>query len=202
MTRSSATKLRAGIYARVSTADQSPTMQVEALREYCARRGLVVVDEFIDKAVSGTRERRPALDRLMDAARKRKLDIVVVYKFDRFARSVRHLVNALHEFEELGVQFCSYTENIDTSSPLGRALFAIASALSELERSLIVERSGEGQRRARARGVHIGRPRKQVDIDMIRHLRDREGLSLRAIAERLGVSTSIVQRVLREAAAA
>lgn len=192
---------RVGIYARVSTQDQSPEMQLEALREYAERRGWSVVGEYVDHGVSGTKERRPALNRLMDAARKRTLDAVLVFRFDRFARSTSHLLRVLDEFGRLGVDFVSYGENLDTSTSMGRAMFTIIGALAELERSLIVERSVEGQRRAKARGKHVGRPRTEVDQDFVLHLR-RSGLSLRAISERIGTSTSVVRRVLREAQAA
>jgi DNA invertase Pin-like site-specific DNA recombinase len=191
---------RAAIYARVSTVvGQSPQMQLEALREYAAHRELAVVTELVDHGVSGARDHRPALDELMAVARRRQIDVVLVYKFDRFARIVRHLVNALDEFQGLGVEFVSYTESVDTSTPLGRALFAIVAALAELERSLIVERSTEGQRRARARGQHIGRPRRVVDDRRILELH-RAGTSVRAIALATGVSRTVVTRVLREAA--
>jgi DNA invertase Pin-like site-specific DNA recombinase len=174
-------------------------MQLDALREYAGRRGLEVVAELVDKGVSGARDRRPALDRLMAAARQRQVDMVLVYRFDRFARSVRHLVTALDELQALGVDFVSYSESMDTSTPLGRAMFSIVAALAELERSLIVERSVEGQRRARARGRHVGRPRREVDAERIVALR-RGGASLRAIARTTGVSRTVVTRVVREVA--
>jgi DNA invertase Pin-like site-specific DNA recombinase len=199
--RSKGTRIRAAIYARVSTREQSPQMQLDVLKEYAEQRGFDVVGEYVDHGVSGARERRPALDQLMDATRKRKVEVVLVYKFDRFARSVKHLITALDEFQGNGVQFVSYSENIDTGSALGRAFFSICAALSEMERSLIVERSAEGQRRARARGKHIGRPRKQVSERRVVQLRDK-GLSLRAIARHEGVSTSVIRRVLRESKAA
>lgn len=189
---------RAAIYARVSTADQSPQMQLDALREYAARRGFGTAAEFIDHGVSGTNSRRPELDKLMDSARKRRVDVVLVYRFDRMARSTTHLLRVLEEFTALGIEFISFAENLDTSTPMGKAMFTVIGALAELERNLVVERSTEGQRRARARGKHVGRPRKAVDADMIVYLRQREGLSIRAIAARLGVSTTIVQRALRE----
>jgi DNA invertase Pin-like site-specific DNA recombinase len=189
---------RVAIYARVSTQDQAAQMQLDCLREYASARGLRVVEEYVDQGVSGARSRRPALDRLMDAARKRALDVVLVYRFDRFARSVRHLLEALDEFHGLGVGFVSYTENLDTATPMGRCMFAIMGALAELERALILERSAEGQRRARARGVHVGRPRRSVDADMVGYWR-KQGESLRTIATRIGTSTSIVRRVLKEA---
>lgn len=192
---------RAAIYARVSTvAGQSPQMQLDVLREYAIRRELEVVVELVDHGVSGARDHRPALDRLMASARRREIDVVLVYCFDRFARSVRHLVTALDEFNALGVDFVSYSESVDTSTPLGRARFSIVAALGELERSLIVERSVERQRRARARGTHVGRPRRVVDVAEVVNLR-RAGSSLRAIARATGLSRTVVTRVVREAAA-
>jgi len=192
---------RAAIYARVSTvAGQSPQMQLDALREYAFRRELDVVAELVDHGVSGARDHRPALDKLMTAARRREIDVVLVYRFDRFARSVRHLVTALDEFKALGVDFVSYSESIDTSTPLGRAMFSIVAALGELERSLIVERSVEGQRRARARGTHVGRPRRVVDVTEVLELR-RAGSSVRAIARATGLSRTVVTRVVHETVA-
>jgi len=193
---------RAAIYARVSTLwGQSPQMQLDVLREYAARRGLAVVAEFVDQGVSGARDQRPELDRLMVGARRRAFDLVLVYRFDRFARSVRHLVTALDEFQALGIEFVSYGESVDTSTPMGRAMFSIVAALAELERDIIVERSVEGQRRARARGKHIGRPRRQVDAARILRLRT-EGRSLRAIARATGASRTVITRVVRERGAA
>ena len=192
---------RAAIYARVSTAaGQNPQMQLDALREYAIRRKLDVVAELVDHGVSGSRDHRPALDRLMAAARRREIDVVLVYRFDRFARSVRHLVTALDEFQALGIDFVSYSESVDTSTPLGRAMFAIVAALGELEQSVVVERSIEGQRRARARGTHVGRPRRVVDVAEVLELRS-AGSSLRAIARATGLSRTVVTRVVREAAA-
>ena len=193
---------RAAIYARVSTLwGQSPQMQLDVLREYAARRGLAVVAEFVDQGVSGARDQRPELDRLMVGARRRAFDLVLVYRFDRFARSVRHLVTALDEFQALGIEFVSYGESVDTSTPMGRAMFSIVAALAELERDIIVERSVEGQRRARARGKHIGRPRRPVDAARILRLRT-EGRSLRAIARATGASRTVITRVVRERGAA
>jgi DNA invertase Pin-like site-specific DNA recombinase len=193
---------RAAIYARVSTfTGQSPQMQLDVLREYAARRELEVVAEFVDHGVSGARDQRPELDRLMGGARQRAFDLVLVYRFDRFARGVRHLVTALDEFEALGVQFVSYSESLDTSTPMGRAMFSIVAALAELERNIIVERSVEGQRRARARGTHVGRPRRAVDEARVMQLRA-EGVSVRGIARALGVSRTVVERIDRERGAA
>ena len=188
---------RAAIYARVSTlVGQSPQMQLDVLREYATRRELVVVAEFVDQGVSGARDHRPELDQLMAGARRRAFDMVLVYRFDRFARGVRHLVTALDEFQALGVEFVSYSESLDTSTPMGRAMFSILAALAELERNIVVERSVEGQRRARARGKHVGRPRREVDAARVLVLRA-EGKSLRAIARATGASRTVIARVVR-----
>lgn len=192
---------RAAIYARVSTADQSPQMQLDALREYAQRRGLEIIAEYVDHGVSGTKARRPELDRLMDASRKRQHDLVLVYRFDRMARSTTHLLRVLEEFEGLGINFVSYSEGLDLSSAMGRAMYVIIGALAELERNLIVERSTEGQRRARARGKHVGRPRSEVDVDLVRRLRSRQ-MSIREIARLVGVGKHVVVRVLAEEQAA
>ena len=192
---------RAAIYARVSThAGQSPQMQLDVLREYGARRELEIVAEFVDHGVSGARDHRPELDRLMSGARQRAFEMVLVYRFDRFARGVRHLVTALDEFQALGVEFVSYSESLDTSTPMGRAMFSIIAALAELERNIIMERSVEGQRRARARGTHVGRPRRVVDEARVMQLRA-EGVSVRGVARALSVSRTVVERVMRERAA-
>jgi DNA invertase Pin-like site-specific DNA recombinase len=189
---------RAAIYARLSTlTGQSPQMQLDVLREYAARRELEVVAEFVDHGVSGARDHRPELDRLMTGARQRAFDMVLVYRFDRFARGVRHLVSALDEFQALGVEFVSYSESLETSTPMGRAMFSIIAALAELERNIVVERSVEGQRRARARGVHVGRPRRAVDVARVLRLRA-EGKSLRAISAATSTSRTVVARVVRE----
>ena len=135
----------------------------------------------------------------MDAARKRQFDIVLVFRFDRWARSLRHLVTSLDAFDALGIDFVSYSESLDTSTPMGRAMFSICAALAELERNIIIERSVEGQRRARARGKHIGRPRRRVDARRILGLHG-EGRSLRAISRETGVSRTVVTRIVREAA--
>ena len=142
---------RVALYCRVSTTDQTCENQLRDLREYVRARGWQDVTEYADHGVSGTTDRRPALDRLMAAVRGRKVDIVVVAAFDRFARSTRHLVTALDEMQHVGVQFVSLREAIDTGSPLGRAMFVIVGAIAELERSLIVERIHSGLPRARPR---------------------------------------------------
>ena len=162
---------RVAIYARVSTTDQSTDSQLLDLRKYVSDRGWQIYREFVDEGISGTKDSRPALDQLMDDAKKRKFDIVLVWRFDRFARSTRHLINALEEFRNLGIDFVSYQENIDTSSPLGSAIFTIISAVAQLERDIIAERVKAGLRRARENGKKLGRPRVAVDATRIAALR-------------------------------
>jgi hypothetical protein len=132
-------KMRAAIYARVSTANngQDPRVQTRELGEFCERRGWTLA-EYVDVGVSGTKEKRPALDRLMADAHKRKFDVVVVWKFDRFARSVSHLLRALETFHALGIEFVSLTEGVDTSTPAGRMVFTVLGAVAELERSVVL----------------------------------------------------------------
>src|ERR1039458_6913682 len=143
---------RGAIYARVSTKDQSCEMQLRDLRSYCASRGFSHVCEYLDIGESGTKDSRPELNRLMDHARKRQIDAVLVWRFDTFARSTKHLLLALEEFRSKGIQFISYQENMDTGSPLGQALFTIVAAVAQLERDLIRERVNAGIRHARACG--------------------------------------------------
>lgn len=152
--------MRVGIYARVSTKDQSCGLQLRDLRAYCAARQLAVVREYVDSGQSGTKDSRPALNELMADARKRKLDAILVWRFDRFARSTKHLLLSLEEFRALGLQFISYQENIETGTPLGQAVFVIVAAVAQLERDLIVERVRAGIDNARARGKRLGRPRQ------------------------------------------
>src|ERR1700687_3580349 len=165
--------MRAAIYARVSTANngQDPTMQTRELQEYCERRGWTVAGEYVDIGISGTKEKRPELDRLMTDAHRGRFDAVVVWKFDRFARSVSHLLKALETFKALGVEFVSFSEQMDTSTPAGKMVFTVLGAVAELERSLIVERVRSGLRNARAKGKTLGRPRVVVDRSQIASLR-------------------------------
>ncbi len=186
---------RVAIYARVSTTNQNTDSQLLDLRRYAADRGWQVYKEYCD-CIRGTKDSRPALNELMNAARKRKFDVTLCWRFDRFARSTRHLINALEEFKSLGIDFCSFQESIDTSSPLGAAIFTIISAVAQLERDIIVERVKMGLRRARANGKRLGRPQgTSLDIEAASRLR-REGMGLRQIAEKLGSSKTTVARVL------
>ena len=184
--------MRIGIYARVSTKDQSCELQVRDLRAYCAARGFDLVREYVDVGQSGAKDSRPELNKLMDDARKRQFDAIVVWRFDRFARSTKHLLSALEEFRSLGIQFISYQENIDTSSALGQALFTIVSAVAQLERDLIRERVSAGIRNARANGKKLGRPKSSVDRERILELKA-QGQSVRQIATKLGVGYGTVR---------
>jgi len=186
---------RIAIYARVSTNDQSTDPQLLDLRRYVADRSWESFKEYVDEGVSGTKDSRPALNQLMDDARKKKFDVVLVWRFDRFARSTRHLINALEEFKNLGIDFVSYQENIDTSSPLGSAIFTIISAVAQLERDIIAERVKAGLRRAVANGKKLGRPRVAVDVEEVHRLRA-QGLSLRDIAKATGISRTTVSDLL------
>src|SRR5215831_471669 len=191
------TMRNAVLYARVSTRNngQNPETQLLPLREYAQNRGLTVIEEFIDHGVSGAKDRRPKLDALMAAARKGQFDTVMVWKFDRFARSVRHLVQALEEFQSLGIHFISLTEAIDTSTPMGRMVFTVLGAVAELERSLICERVTSGLVRARKQGKQLGRPKIIVDREQVRKLQ-KDGLSVRSIAAKLQVSKSTVHSIV------
>jgi len=173
---------RAALYLRVSTADQKPDLQFDGLRAYAARAGLDIIQDYCDVGVSGRREGRPQLNALMTAARKREIDCVLVWKFDRFARSTRHLLAALEEFNHLGVRFISVQDQIDTDSPMGRAMFTIIGAMAELESSLISERVTAGMRAAETRGKHLGRPATpQRVIAEIETLATSTDLSIRQI---------------------
>ena len=187
------TPVRAAIYARVSTLNgsQDPTMQTRELQEYCQRRGWQVFDCYIDNGVSGKKDSRPQLNKMMHAAHERRFSVVVVWRFDRFARSVSHLLRALETFNALGVQFVSLNEQVDTGTPTGKMVFTVLGAVAELERSLIVERVRAGLRHARAKGKKLGRPKKYVDAAQIASLRA-SGDSWRTISRKMGISVGSV----------
>jgi len=189
--------MRAAIYARVSTVNngQSPEMQLRELGEYCSRRGWTVTGEYVDVGISGVNEKRPELDKLLADARRRRFDAIVVWKFDRFARSVSHLLRALETFQSLGIEFVSLTEGVDTSTPAGKMIFTVLGAVAELERSLICERVRAGLRNAKAKGKILGRPRRALDTKQITALRAK-GFSMRAIAKKLGVGVGTLYRVV------
>jgi DNA invertase Pin-like site-specific DNA recombinase len=186
---------RVALYARVSTANghQDPEMQLRELREFVERRSWQITGEYVDRGVSGSKDRRPALDQMMAAAQGRKFDVLLVWKLDRFARSLKHLVNALAEFEALGIAFVSLRDNLDLTTPSGRLMFQIIGAMAEFERALIQERVKAGLRNAKAKGVRLGRPRIFVSESRIDALRG-AGASWRAIAKELGVALGTLHR--------
>jgi DNA invertase Pin-like site-specific DNA recombinase len=195
--------MRVAIYARVSTAGngQDPTMQIRELQEFSERRGWIVSGEYVDAGVSGTRDSRPELNRLMADAHRRQFDAVVVWKFDRFARSVSHLLRALETFKALSIEFVSLSEQIDTSTPMGKMVFTILGSVAEMERSMIAERVRAGMRNARAKGKRIGRPRVNVDASEVYRL-SASGTPWRTIGKHLGVSARTVRRIALQTAEA
>jgi len=213
MTATKQPEKRIALYARVSTskcekcgkrqADHEPVdheyrgqdseVQLRELREYVELRGWQITEIYTD-SVSGTKNSRPGLDKLMGDAARRRFDVLVVWRFDRFARSVSHLLRALEQFQSLGIDFVSLSENVDTSTPTGKMIFTVLGAVAELERSLIVERVKAGIRNARAKGKKLGRPRADVRESQVDSLRA-SGASWRAIAKEMGVGVGTVHRI-------
>ncbi|HLH55024.1 MAG TPA: recombinase family protein [Verrucomicrobiae bacterium] len=188
---------RAAIYTRVSTCDQHPESQLYDLRTLAQQRGFEIVAEFTDR-ISGAKARRPGLDELLSNARRHRCDVVIVWAFDRMARSVRHFLEILDELNHLGIEFVSFRENIDTGGPLGRAMVIIVGAIAELERNLIVERVRSGMRRAKLERRRLGRP--PLVVDRIAVLRERaHGRSLSQIASTFRISRASVSRMLKAA---
>lgn len=184
--------MKAAIYGRVSTSAQDTNLQMREVRQFVQRRGWQIAEEYTDKGISGSKEKRPALDKLMADAKRRRFDAVVVYRYDRFARSLRHLVNALEEFRALGIEFVSIHEGVDTSTPNGRLVFGIFASIAEFERELIRARVRSGLAAAKARGIQLGRPslRKFTAADIRQLRRDRrKGMAFRQLALRHGTST-------------
>jgi DNA invertase Pin-like site-specific DNA recombinase len=175
-------------------------MQLRELREYAGRRDWTIVEEYVDAGISGAKDSRPALNRLMADAHLRRFDAVLVWKLDRFGRSLRHLVNALAELEARGIAFVSLRDNLDLGTPSGRLMFQIIGAMAEFERALIQERVRAGLRNARAKGKHIegkhiGRPRLNVDREKIAELRQL-GASWSQISRETGLSRGTTQRAM------
>lgn len=184
---------KAAIYIRVSTAEQNTEMQRADLQEYAARRGYQIYEVYED-VISGATKKRPALDRLINAAKKRKFDIVLVWKFDRFARSVDMLIEHLELFNSLGIDFISYQENIDTTSSMGKLIFTINAAYAAFERNIIGERVKAGINARRAKISQWGR--RETDLptqQKIKALRA-AGASIRGIAKQLYVSVNTVRK--------
>lgn len=183
----------AAIYSRVSTVGhgQDPAMQTRELREYCERRGWEIFDSYVDEGVSGKKDSRPQLNRLMADAHARRFDVVVCWRFDRFSRSVSHLCRALETFHALKINFVSMGEQIDTTTPAGTFVFHVLAAVAQSERATTVERVRSGLRNARAKGKRLGRPRKSVDVARINSLRA-SGHSWRSIAGLMKMSVGTV----------
>jgi DNA invertase Pin-like site-specific DNA recombinase len=184
--------VRAAIYARVSTLDQEPENQLRELRRFAEARGWTTT-EFVDHGVSGGRDRRPALDELLRAARRRRIDIVLCWKLDRLGRNLKHLVTLLDELQSLGVAFVSLAEGIDATTPAGKLQMHILAAIAEFERGRLAERVVLGLERARAQGVRLGRPKKLVPLDQVEAVRH---LPVKQAASRLGVSLATAYRWL------
>jgi DNA invertase Pin-like site-specific DNA recombinase len=183
---------RVAIYCRVSTSDQNPDLQQNELREYCQFRKWDIVEAFTD-TMSGAKDRRPALDKMLAEARRGRFDVIVVWRFDRFARSTSHLLRSLEEFQSLGIDFVSLRESVDTSTPTGKAVFTIIAAIAELERSTIRERVIAGQKAAKRRGIRFGRPTVNVDTEAVRRLRNK-GISWRSISAEVGIAKDTLIR--------
>jgi DNA invertase Pin-like site-specific DNA recombinase len=185
--------MRAAIYARVSTLNgQSPDMQLVELREYASRRGWEIFSEYVDIGISGSKESRPELNRLMADAHRRHVDVVCCWKIDRLGRSLKHLVNSLADLDSYGVVFVSLRDSLDLSTPSGRLMFQIIGAMAEFERSLIQERVRAGLANAKRKGQMLGRPKRAVDREQILQLRE-QGHSLQQIATNLGVGYGTVR---------
>lgn len=189
-------KKRAALYARVSTTDQDTEVQLHELRSYVERRGWSAA-EYVDHGVSGARMNRPALDKLMADVRRRRVDVVVVWALDRLGRSLSHLVGVVDEFGTLGVDLAVYSQPIDTSTPAGKLTFQVLGAVAEFERQMIRARVRAGIAKAKANGKKLGRPRADIDVELVLQLRS-GGASIRKIARELQVSRSVISRVLDE----
>jgi DNA invertase Pin-like site-specific DNA recombinase len=188
---------RAARYLRVSRSDQNPALQADETGRLIAGRGWTLVDTFLDHGVSGAKDRRPELDRLMEAARRGQFDVLVVWRSDRLFRSLKHLVVTVAELTAMGIDFCSVCEPFDTSTPSGRLLLHLVSAFSEFERNVLIERTKAGIEAARRRGAQIGRPRVRVDVERAVALRA-QGRSIRQVARALGCGAATLHRALVE----
>ncbi len=187
------TPKKVAVYCRVSTSEQNVDLQLVELRKYVQDRGWTIYNEYVDIGQSGAKDSRPQLNQLMVDVKRKRFDVVLVWKFDRYTRSLKHLVTSLHEFQNLGIDFISLTEGVDTSTPLGRCLFGIIGSMAELERDLIRERVQAGMRRAKEKGRAIGRPKAQLDIEEVKRLSE-EGHNITDISRILNVSRANIYR--------
>jgi DNA invertase Pin-like site-specific DNA recombinase len=187
---------RCALYLRVSTLDQHPETQLYDLRKMAEQRGYSIIETYEDR-ISGAKAKRPALDQMLFDAKRSRFDVVMVWAFDRMARSVRHFLEVLDELNRLNIEFVSFRENVDTGGPLGRAIVVIVGAIAELERNLIIERVRAGMRRAKLEGRRIGR--RPLDIDRTAVVKDRQrGMSLTEVAKLHRISRALVSKILRE----
>jgi DNA invertase Pin-like site-specific DNA recombinase len=189
---SAAKDRRVAIYCRVSTSSQSVDPQESALRDYAERRDWTEVKVYSDRAISGAKDRRPALDNLMQDCRRGRVNTVLVWKFDRFGRSVRHLIEALEEFRQLKIDFISVTEAVDTSTPAGRLFFSMIAVFANFERDIIAERVRLGLAESKRKGTRLGRPPKKVltpeQVEAVRKDRAKRRMPLRDLARKYGIS--------------
>ena len=185
------------MYARVSISDgEDAGSQLSDLREYANKRNWKICQEYVDRGVSGQRDSRPALDTLMKDALQREFDVVLVWRLDRFARSTRHLINSLEMFQAVSLDFVSYQEDIDTSTPAGKLILTVLSAVAEMEDRIIRERVKRGLRRVKKEGKKLGRPETRIDLDTAKKLQ-KEGKSIRQIAVELKVHPATLHRKLK-----
>jgi DNA invertase Pin-like site-specific DNA recombinase len=186
--------MKAAIYARVSTVEQEPENQLHELRRYIKARRWTAA-EYVDRGVSGAKDRRPALDQLLMDARRRRFDVLICWRLDRLGRNLRHLITLLDELQALGVAFVSLAEGIDATTPAGKLQMHILGAIAEFERGRIVERVRAGLARAKAQGQRLGRPRRLIDPKRLAAV---AGLPAREAARRLGIPRSTLQRWLAQ----
>ena len=186
--------MKAGLYARVSTFDQEPENQLQELRRYVQARGWTAV-EYVDRGVSGSKDRRPSLDQLLVDARRKRFDVLLCWRLDRLGRNLKHLITLLEDLQALGIAFVSLAEGIDATTPAGRLQMHLLGAIAEFERERIRERVMAGLQRARGQGKRLGRPRARIPIERLQSVAD---LSARAAAQRLAVSLSTVKRWRRQ----
>lgn len=189
-------KERTGIYCRVSTNDQRTEQQLQELRDYCARSGIEIAKEYIDEGISAFKKNRPAFSELISDVRKRKVNVVVVWKLDRMSRSLKELVSTMELFREYDVKFISYSQPVDTSTSSGKLLFNLFGLIAEFEHDLISERTKLKLDFLKKNGVKLGRPNK-IALEAVYKLKD-EGLSVRGIARQLNCNASTISRLLHK----
>lgn len=190
--------MRCAIYARISTNDRTQNLEVQLgpLREFVEKRGWEMDGEYVDQE-SGLKDKRPSFEAVMSLARKRKVDVIAVAALDRWSRSLKSLIDTLNELRILGVSFVSLRESIDLTTPTGELMFHIVGAFSQFEASLIRERVKAGLVLARNRGIRLGRPSIDVDVDEILNLRD-QNYSIRRIAKQMNISPTTVFKTLKK----